>query len=780
MTPDPFISRSRISPIIPFLVIFIYATFFLAHVINSPRPPLDLGSFYWSSQLTFNQHHSPYDLATLSRLSEATGQKVFPYLYPPPSLLLFFPLSWTTPRGAEIAMAILNHACVLVIGWILFVKILGYTPRSLVSEWVPGGLLIYFLTSRGIGLTIDYGQINVIVLTLLCLCWWAIKSDAPPLAIALPLALATLLKTYPALFILLLLLQKQYRSAFWTMGLLMGVAVLSLAVLPDGLWPQWLNAVAPTGGFCQAPYGLHSPAVEANQGINGFVSRLCLATPVGPALVHSRRTCVALGYAMAGAILAVTTWTCRSSKSPDPNTIDLRFSAFLIASFLVAPLASAHHLAYITPAAIVALTILSRDRQGISKRRKAAILLAAAVIAWPLSTTALPLSGPAMVAANSIIFYAVVGLWAWIIHRLPAEDFAATRRYGRSPPPIVFPIIDSPIMIGMTHALNLPIRPRRLRQNPQLRSMLRRVALRRGDIIVPLFVREGTGIRQEVPSMPGVYQMSLDVAVDFLAARADEGFGAFLAFGVIDRNKKDPAGSAALDENNIVCQLLRRAKDRNIPMAGITDLCFCEYTSHGHCGPLAADGCTVHNDRTVELLVRQAVNHARAGAAVIAPSGMMDGAVAALRGGLDAAGFPDVALLAYSVKYASAFYGPFRDAADSAPSFGDRHGYQMDPARGLDEALLEAQLDVEQGADMVMVKPAGAYLDVLSAVRGMVDVPVVAYQVSGEYAMLQAAGRNGWIDHDRAALESLIAIKRAGADLIITYYAELLAKLLPR
>ncbi|HZK79893.1 MAG TPA: porphobilinogen synthase [Humisphaera sp.] len=331
----------------------------------------------------------------------------------------------------------------------------------------------------------------------------------------------------------------------------------------------------------------------------------------------------------------------------------------------------------------------------------------------------------------------------------------------------------------MSDRVNLLIRPRRLREQPQLRRMLRRVTLRRSDVIVPIFVREGAGLKQEVASMPGVHQMSLDVAADFLAARADEGFGAYLAFGVIDRKKKDAAGSPALDENNIVCQLLRRVKERKIPMAGITDLCFCEYTSHGHCGPLSPDSARVENDQTVDLLVCQAINHAKAGAAVIAPSGMMDGAVAGLRNGLDSAGFGDVAILAYSVKYASAFYGPFRDAADSAPSFGDRQGYQMDPARGIDEAILEARLDVEQGADMVMVKPAGLYLDVVRAVRETVDVPMVAYQVSGEYAMLEAASRNGWLDHDRAVLESLVAIKRAGADLIITYYAELLAKLLP-
>jgi porphobilinogen synthase len=214
-------------------------------------------------------------------------------------------------------------------------------------------------------------------------------------------------------------------------------------------------------------------------------------------------------------------------------------------------------------------------------------------------------------------------------------------------------------------------------------------------------------------------------------------------------------------------------------MAGITDLCFCEYTSHGHCGPMSADGSTVENDATVRLLVQQAVNHARAGAAVIAPSGMMDGTVAALRKGLDAEGFANVAILSYSVKYASAFYGPFRDAADSAPAFGDRRSYQMDPARGIEEALHEVRLDLEQGADMVMVKPAGPYLDVISRVRQIVDVPVVAYQVSGEYSMLLAAIQNGWLDRDRAILESLTSIKRAGADLIISYFADDLLRLIP-
>jgi porphobilinogen synthase len=274
--------------------------------------------------------------------------------------------------------------------------------------------------------------------------------------------------------------------------------------------------------------------------------------------------------------------------------------------------------------------------------------------------------------------------------------------------------------------------------------------------------------------------MSVDVAADWLQQRAKEGFAAYLVFGVIDKSKKDARGSHALDPDNVVCRLLREMKGRKAGMVGITDLCFCEYTSHGHCGVMTDDKSTVRNDITVERLVKQAINHANAGAAVIAPSGMMDGTVAALRGGLDQAGYPDVAILSYAVKYASAFYGPFRDAADSAPEFGDRKSYQMDPSRGVEEAILEATSDVQQGADMVMVKPAGPYLDVISAVRAAVKVPVAAYQVSGEYSMLEAAFANKWLDRERTIVESLTAIKRAGADLIITYYADRIAGILPK
>ena len=308
--------------------------------------------------------------------------------------------------------------------------------------------------------------------------------------------------------------------------------------------------------------------------------------------------------------------------------------------------------------------------------------------------------------------------------------------------------------------------------------MLQRTHLRRSDFILPVFVCDGVGVKNEVTSMPGVYQMSVDVAVVWLAEMAHAGFRAFIAFGVIDRLKKDANGSEALRSDNLVCELIRSVKAQKIEMAAMTDLCLCEYTSHGHCGPMTDDNATVDNDATLELLALQAINHANAGADVIAPSGMMDGMVASIRTALDAADFSHVSVLSYAVKYASAFYGPFRDAADSAPAFGDRHSYQMNPGGAIEEALREVDLDLSQGADMVMVKPAGAYLDVISAVRQRSNVPVVAYQVSGEYAMIMAGGRNGWIDADRVIVESLTAIKRAGADLVITYFGERLKELI--
>jgi porphobilinogen synthase len=326
---------------------------------------------------------------------------------------------------------------------------------------------------------------------------------------------------------------------------------------------------------------------------------------------------------------------------------------------------------------------------------------------------------------------------------------------------------------------DIPIRPRRLRLHPRLREGLAAVRVCRREIIVPLFVCEGSGVKREIPSMPGVHQMSVDVAADWLAERAIEGFCGYLPFAVIPDGKKDPMGSAALDPDNVICRLLRQTADRKNPLAAITDLCFCEYTSHGHCGMLTSDRGTIDNDATLARLVEQAINHAKAGATMVAPSGMLDGAVGALRSGLDAAGWQNVGILSYSVKYASTFYGPFRDAAQSAPQFGDRKSYQMDPARGPAEAIHEALLDVQQGADIVMVKPAGPYLDIVARVKAAVNVPVAAYQVSGEYSMIQAAAKAGWLDGTAAALETLESIKRAGADLVITYFAPELAKLLP-
>ena len=318
------------------------------------------------------------------------------------------------------------------------------------------------------------------------------------------------------------------------------------------------------------------------------------------------------------------------------------------------------------------------------------------------------------------------------------------------------------------------IRPRRLRRSPRVRDMLSRVSLEPRHLIAPVFVDDAG--RREVASMPGVFRRPVADAADWLDSLAEKGVGGFVAFGVVDARRKDARGSAALDGDNVVCRLVREVKRRGNPMTAITDLCFCEYTDHGHCGPLA-DG-TPDNDQTLKLLAEQAVKHAEAGADWVAPSGAMDGMVAAIRRGLDDAGHESTAVLSYSVKYAGPFYGPFRDAADSAPGHGDRRGYQMDPRRGVDEAVREAELDVAEGADLVMVKPAGPFLDVLAAVRAAVRVPVVGYQTSAEYAMHVAGERAGWVDGDGVALESCLAIRRAGADAVITYHVERLLRLL--
>ena len=323
-----------------------------------------------------------------------------------------------------------------------------------------------------------------------------------------------------------------------------------------------------------------------------------------------------------------------------------------------------------------------------------------------------------------------------------------------------------------TH-LTLTHRLRRLRRSESLRAMVRETRLSADQLVLPLFVCEGQAVRREVPSMPGVFQLSVDEAVrETSAARAD-GVPGVLLFGLPDR--KDPVGSGAYDPDAPV-QAAVRAIKREVPGAlVITDVCLCEYTDHGHCGLLEGD--EIANDPTVEQLVRAAVSHAAAGADIVAPSDMMDGRVGAIRTALDERGFEKVAIMSYAAKYCSAFYGPFRDAADSAPKFGDRRSHQMDPANAA-EALREVEQDIAEGADIVMVKPALPYLDVISRVKERFNHPTAAYHVSGEYAMLKAAARNGWIDEPRAMMECLTAIRRAGADIIVTYYAREAARAL--
>ncbi len=316
-------------------------------------------------------------------------------------------------------------------------------------------------------------------------------------------------------------------------------------------------------------------------------------------------------------------------------------------------------------------------------------------------------------------------------------------------------------------------RLRRLRRTPALRALVRETRLSTDDLVLPLFVCPGEGVARPVASMPGVSQQSVDRLVATCAEAHAEGIRAVLLFGLPER--KDAVGSAAWDDDGIVQRGLRAIKEKLPELVTIADVCFCEYTDHGHCGVL--DGETVDNDATLGNLARQAVSLARAGADVVAPSDMMDGRVAAIRAALDAAGLEDTPILSYAVKFASAFYGPFREAAESAPAFGDRRSYQMDPANGR-EALREAALDVEEGADMLMVKPALPYLDLIAALRRRFDLPVAAYHVSGEYAMLKAAADRGWIDHDRVMMETLLAIKRAGANLIMTYCARDAARLI--
>jgi porphobilinogen synthase len=316
-------------------------------------------------------------------------------------------------------------------------------------------------------------------------------------------------------------------------------------------------------------------------------------------------------------------------------------------------------------------------------------------------------------------------------------------------------------------------RARRLRRTPNLRRMVRETALSVDDFIYPMFSIHGENIRREIPSMPGIYQQSIENLVKEACEVFDLGIPAVMLFGLPE--KKDALGSDAYSEDGIIQRTIAALKAELPELTVITDVCLCEYTDHGHCGVIK-DG-DVDNDSTLQLLAAEALSHARAGVDMVAPSDMMDGRVAVIREMLDANDFSHIPIMSYAVKYASAFYGPFRDAADSAPQFGDRHSYQMDPANRR-EALREAALDVQECSDFLMVKPAMAYLDIIRDLRDHFDLPLAAYNVSGEYAMLKAAAANGWIDHDRVMHELLTGMKRAGADLIITYHAKEAARLL--
>lgn len=316
-------------------------------------------------------------------------------------------------------------------------------------------------------------------------------------------------------------------------------------------------------------------------------------------------------------------------------------------------------------------------------------------------------------------------------------------------------------------------RMRRLRKNETLRRMIRETKLSVDDFIFPLFVQHGQGLREEILSMPGNYRLSVDELVKECEEVAGLGIPGVILFGI--PKAKDDKGSEGIAEDGIIQQAVRALKKSLPDLIVITDVCFCEYTDHGHCGNIVNQ--EVDNDTTLDWLATMSVSHARAGADIVAPSDMMDGRVETIRTALDQNGFSHIPILAYAAKFSSAFYGPFRDAADSAPAFGDRRSYQMDPANG-DEAIREVALDIEEGADIVMVKPALPYLDIIRRVKEKFNIPIAAYNVSGEFAMIKAAGKMGWIDEQRAMMESLTSIKRAGADLILTYFAKDAAKLL--
>ncbi|MEW6674442.1 MAG: porphobilinogen synthase [Nitrospirota bacterium] len=316
-------------------------------------------------------------------------------------------------------------------------------------------------------------------------------------------------------------------------------------------------------------------------------------------------------------------------------------------------------------------------------------------------------------------------------------------------------------------------RPRRLRKNETIRKMVREASISHDNFIYPLFVTYGKGVRKEISSMPGCFQESVDEVAKNAKEVYSLGIPSVILFGIPEY--KDEIGSSAYDEHGVVQDAIKAIKDSVPELYIITDVCMCEYTSHGHCG--VVKGGNVLNDPTLELLAKEAVSHAKAGTDMVAPSDMMDGRVEAIRLALDEEGFSEIPIMSYAAKYASAFYGPFREAAESTPQFGDRRSYQMDPANRK-EALREVALDIEEGADIIMVKPALAYLDIISDVKYAFDVPVAAYNVSGEYALVKAAGRLGWIDEQRVMMEILTSIKRAGADLILTYFAKDAAKIL--
>ena len=322
--------------------------------------------------------------------------------------------------------------------------------------------------------------------------------------------------------------------------------------------------------------------------------------------------------------------------------------------------------------------------------------------------------------------------------------------------------------------MSFPIhRPRRLRRNENFRRMVRETHLRVDDLIMPLFIMPGTGVVNPISSMPGISQLSVDRAVEECKELRDLGIPGVILFGIPD--EKDAVGSDAYNDDGIIQRALRALKEEVPGLTLITDVCFCEYTDHGHCGIIK--GNDVDNDATLEILAKESLSHVRAGADMVAPSDMMDGRVGAIRQALDQEGFPHIPIMAYSAKFASGFYGPFREAAESTPQFGDRRSYQMDPANG-DEAVREVLLDIEEGADIVMVKPALPYLDIVRRVKEKCDYPLAVYNVSGEYAMLKAAALNGWLDEERVMFEALTSMKRAGADLILTYFSKDAARIL--